>query len=89
MNRQPSIRYPAPWEANILACGTLLMLLVFTGILSAFFPIPVVLIVGQLLFIVPSLTWIVVRHLPLQATFRLYPVTASTIIWGVLIGLAC
>lgn len=86
---QPPIRYPAPWEANILAGGTLLMLLVSSGILSVFFPLPVVLILGQLLIIVPALAWIVIRHLPLRVTFGLYPVSTSTIVWSVLIGFAC
>jgi membrane protease YdiL (CAAX protease family) len=48
-----------------------------------------VLIVGQLLVIVPTLQWIAIRRLPLQATFRLYPIPAHTALWSMLIGLAC
>jgi membrane protease YdiL (CAAX protease family) len=89
MNLQPSIRYPAIWEANLLAGSTLVMLIVSAGILSVFFKLSAVLIVGQLLVIVPALLWIAIRRLPLQATFRLYPIPARTALWSILIGFAC
>jgi len=89
MNAQPSIRHPTTWEANLLAGGTLVMLIISAGILSIFFKLTVVLIVGQLLVIVPALLWITIRRLPLQATFRLYPISARTALWSILIGLAC
>ena len=89
MNVQPSIRYPATWEANLLAGITLVMLIVSAGILSIFFKLSAVLIVGQLLVIVPTLLWIAIRRLPLQATFRLYPIPARTALWSILIGFAC
>lgn len=89
MDVQPSIRYPATWEANLLAASTLIMLLISTGILSVFFELPVVLIAGQLLVIVPALLWIAIRRLPLQATLRLYPIPIHTALWSILIGFAC
>jgi membrane protease YdiL (CAAX protease family) len=89
MNLQPSIRYPATWEANLLAGSTLVMLIVSSGILSVFFTLSAVLMVGQLLVIVPALLWIAIRRLPLQATFRLYPIPARTVLWSILIGFAC
>ena len=89
MNVQPSIRYPATWEANLLAGITMVMLFVSAGILYIFFKMPAVLIVGQLLVIVPTLLWIAFRRLKLQATFRLYPIPARTALWSILIGFAC
>lgn len=89
MNVQPSIRYPATWEANLLAGITMVMMIVSAGILSIFFKLSAVLIVGQLLVIVPTLLWIAIRRLPLQATFRLYPIPARTALWSILIGCAC
>ncbi|HLC03180.1 MAG TPA: type II CAAX endopeptidase family protein [Anaerolineales bacterium] len=89
MNVQPSIRYPATWEANLLAGSTLITLIVSAGILSVLFELPVVLIVGQLLVIVPALLWIAFRRLPLQATFRIYPISARTALASMLIGVAC
>lgn len=89
MNVQPSIRYPATWEANILAGSTMVMMIVSAGILSIFFKLSSVLMVGQLLIIVPTLLWIAIRRLPLQATFRLYPIPARTVLWSILIGFAC
>ena len=89
MDIQPSIRYPATWEANLLAGSTLVMLIVSAGILSAIFELSAVLIVGQLLVIVPALLWIAIRRLPLQATLRLHPISVRTAIWSILIGLAC
>jgi membrane protease YdiL (CAAX protease family) len=89
MNIQPSIRYPATWEANLLAGITMVMLIVSAGILSIFFKLPAVLIVGQLLVIVPTLLLIAIQRLPLQATFRLYPIPARTALWSILIGFAC
>lgn len=89
MNVQPSIRYPATWEANLLAGITMVMLIVSAGILSIFFKLPAVLIAGQFLVIVPALLYIAIRRLPLQATFRLYPIPARTALWSMLIGLAC
>jgi membrane protease YdiL (CAAX protease family) len=86
---QSSIRYPAAWEANLLAASTLLMLILSTGLLTVFFPLPVVLIVGQLLVITPALLWVMLRHFPLRVTFNLTPVSARTILWSVLIGFAC
>jgi membrane protease YdiL (CAAX protease family) len=89
MNLQPSIRYPATWEANLLAATLLIALIVSAAILSVFFNLSVVLVGGQLLFIVPALLWIAIRRFPLQATFRLYPISARTALWSVLIGIAC
>ena len=89
MNAKPSIRYSATWEANLLAGITLVMMIVSAGILSVFFKLPAVLIVGQLLVIVPALLWIAIRRLPLQATFLLHPIPARTALWSMLIGLAC
>lgn len=89
MNVQPSIRYPATWEANLLAGITMVMLIVSAGILSIFFKLSVVLIMGQLLVIVPTLLWITIRRIPLQATFRFYPIPARTALWSILIGFAC
>jgi membrane protease YdiL (CAAX protease family) len=89
MNVQPSIRYPATWEANLLAGITMIMLIVSAGILSIFFKLPAVLIVGQLLVIIPTLIWITIRRLPLRTTLRLYPIPASTALWSILIGFAC
>ena len=89
MNIQPSMRYPATWEANLLAATLLIALIVSAAILSVFFNLSVVLVGGQLLFIVPALLWIAIRRFPLQATFRLYPISARTALWSVLIGIAC
>jgi membrane protease YdiL (CAAX protease family) len=89
MNVQPSIRYPATWEANLLAGITLVMVIISASILSIFFKLSAVLVVGQLLIIVPTLLWIAIRRLPLQATFRLYPIPARTALWSILIGFAC
>jgi membrane protease YdiL (CAAX protease family) len=61
----------------------------FAAILSVFFNLSVVLVGGQLLFIIPALLWIAIRRFPLQATFRLYPISARTALWSVLIGIAC
>jgi hypothetical protein len=36
MNVQPSIRYPATWEANLLAGITLVTIIVSAGALSIF-----------------------------------------------------
>ncbi len=89
MDVKPSIHYPATWEANLLAGVTLVMMIVSAGLLSIFFKLPTVLIAGQLLIIVPALLWIAIRRLPLQATFRLYPIPARSVLWSVLIGLTC
>jgi membrane protease YdiL (CAAX protease family) len=67
----------------------LVALIIFAGILTVFFNLSVVLVVGQLLFAVPALLWIAIRRFPLQATFRLYPISVRTALWSVLIGLAC
>jgi membrane protease YdiL (CAAX protease family) len=89
MNSQPSTRFPATWEANLLAGVTSVMMIVSAGILSVLFKLPAVLIVGQLLVIVPAMLWIAIRRLPLQATLRLYPIPARTALWSMFIGLAC
>jgi hypothetical protein len=89
MNAQPSFRYPATWEATLLVSVLLVGLIVVAGILTIFFNLTVVLVLGQLLFAVPALLWIAIRRFPLQATLRLYPISARTALWSVLIGLAC
>jgi membrane protease YdiL (CAAX protease family) len=89
MDLQHSNRHPATWEANLLAGVTLVIMIVSAGILSVFFRLPVVLIVGQLLVIVPALIWIAIRRFPLQATFRLYPIPVRTTLWCMFIGFAC
>jgi membrane protease YdiL (CAAX protease family) len=89
MNIQTPIRYPATWEANLLAGVLLVGLVISAGVLTVFFNLSVVLVVGQLLFAVPALLWIAIRRFPLRATLRLYPISARTALWSVLIGLAC
>ncbi len=89
MNAQPSLRYPATWEATLLVSVLLVGLIVVAGILTVFFNLTVVLVVGQLLFAIPALVWFAIRRFPLQATLRLYPISARTALWSVLIGLAC
>jgi uncharacterized protein len=89
MNSQQSIRYPATWEANLLAGSVLIVLIVGAGVLTLFLDLSIVLVVGQLIVIVPVLLWIAVRRLPLQTTLRLHPISLRTALWSVLIGLAC
>jgi membrane protease YdiL (CAAX protease family) len=89
MNSQPSIRYPATWEATLLVGVLLVTLIIVAGILTFLFNLSVVLVVGQLLFAIPALLWIVIRGFPLQATLRLRSTSGRTALWSVLIGLAC
>ena len=89
MNSQQSIRYPATWEANLLAGSVLIVQIGGAGILSLFLDLSIVLIVGQIIVIVPVLLWIAIRRLSLQTTLRLHPISLRTALWSVLIGLAC
>jgi membrane protease YdiL (CAAX protease family) len=89
MNAQSSIRYPATWEATLLVGVLLVTLIIVAGILTLLFNLSVVFILGQLLFAIPALLWIVIRGFPLQATLRLHSISGRTALWGVLIGLAC
>ncbi len=89
MNAQSAIRYPTTWEANLLVGILLFTLIIAAGILTFLFNLSVVLILGQLLFAVPALMWIVIRQFPLKATLRLHSISARTAVWSVLIGLAC
>lgn len=89
MNSQPTIRYPATWEANLLAGSLLIFLIVSSGVLTVFFKLPAVLIVGQLLFVVPALVWIAIRRLPLKGVVQLHPISLGTVLWSVVLGLTC
>ncbi len=89
MNIQSTIRYPTTWEANLLAGSTAVLLMVSAGILSIFFKLPTVLILGQLLVICPTLLWIAIRRFPLQATFQFYPISGRAALRSILIGVVC
>jgi membrane protease YdiL (CAAX protease family) len=86
---QYPVRNPSTWEASLLAAILLVVLIVSAGILSAFSSLPVVLVVGQLLFIVPTMLWSRLRRLPLRDTFQLNPIPWRTALWSAAIGLAC
>ena len=89
MEPQPSVRLPFTWEANLVAAGLLIWVLLVSGVLAVFFDIAIVMIVAQILILLPVLIWVIVRKLPLRETFRLRPVSAGTALGSILIGFAC
>ncbi len=86
MEARPSVRLPSTWEANLVAAGLLIWVLVVSTLLAVFFDLAVVLIVAQLLVLLPVLIWVIARNLPLRETFRLRPVSAGTALGSMLIG---
>ena len=86
---QDHVRNPSTWEATLLAAILLVVLIVTAGILSAVSSLSVVLVVGQLLFIVPTILWSRFRGLPLRATLQLNGIPWRTAFWSAAIGLAC
>jgi membrane protease YdiL (CAAX protease family) len=88
-NSQDHVRNPSTWEATLLAAILLVTLIASAGILSAFSTLSVVLVVGQLLFIVPTILWSRLRRLPLRDTFQLNPIPWHATLWSAAIGLAC
>lgn len=83
------VRNPSTWEATLLAAILLVVLIVSAGILSALSSLSVVLVVGQLLFIVPTVLWSTFRGLPLRATLQISGIPWRTALWSAAIGLAC
>jgi len=86
---QADSRQPATWEANLLAGGQLVVLLVLSAILTLLLPLPAVIVTTQILFIVPALIWSAARRFPLRVIFRLQPISMSTAAWSLLIGVIC
>ncbi len=89
MEQQPPVRLPFTWEANLMAAGVLIWVLVVSVVLTVFFDLAVVMIVGQMLIILPILVWVIARRLPLRETFRLRWIGARTALESMLIGFAC
>jgi membrane protease YdiL (CAAX protease family) len=89
MENQPSIRMPSTWEANLSAAGLLIWIVLVSGILALFLNIGLLMLAGQVLFIVPVLVWVIIRRLPLRDTFRLKPVSMGTAVGSILIGFTC
>jgi membrane protease YdiL (CAAX protease family) len=86
MEAQPSVRLPSTWEANLVAAGLLIWVLVVSALLAVFFNLAAVMVVAQLLVLLPVLIWVIARKLPLRETFRLGPVSAGTALGSMLVG---
>jgi len=86
--RSAGLKWPATWEANLVAASVVLVAAVAAGMLGTA-GLALLLSIPQLLIVLPGAIWTLLRRYSFQQTLRLRPLEGRAALWSALIGLAC